>query len=136
MANIVCQDVNGSTPQTIKMKSLLVIAITLCMVSMCKKEKVSTRTDSSVPVCVQNRIDEIKKQPKWNPPAQVSEYMYNGKKVYLFTADCCDQFITVVDGECNPICAPSGGIAGKGDGKCPDFDQKAQLLRVIWKDDR
>ena len=103
---------------------------------MCNKQKSSKTADSSIPECVLHRIDEIKKLPKWSPPAEVSEYMYNGKKVYLFTADCCDQFIILADDACNPVCAPSGGITGKGDGKCPDFDEKAQLLRVLWKDDR
>ena len=118
------------------MKSLVIFAVALCVGSMCNKEKAAKRADSIIPSCIQSRIDEIKKQPKWNPPAEVNEYVYNGKKVYLFSADCCDQFNTLVDSACNPVCAPSGGITGKGDGKCPDFNQKAQLLRLVWKDDR
>ena len=118
------------------MKSLLIIGITLASISMCNKERAGSRTDSSIPTCIQSRIDEIKKHPKWNPPAEVDEYLYNGKKVYLFNADCCDQFYTLVDSACNTLCAPSGGLAGRGDGKCPDFNDKAKLLRVVWKDNR
>jgi len=118
------------------MKSLVFLGIAIATASMCNKEKASSRASTAIPACIQSRIDEIKKQPKWNPPAEVNEYAYNGKTVYLFSADCCDQFLTLVDSACNPICAPSGGIAGKGDGKCPDFDQKAKLIRLVWKDNR
>jgi len=31
------------------------------------------------------------------------------------------------------LCAPSGGITGKGDGKCPDFNEKAGEGKLIWK---
>ncbi|MBI3138299.1 MAG: hypothetical protein HYZ15_06925 [Sphingobacteriales bacterium] len=66
-------------------------------------------------------------------PQQVDEYEYNGKKVYLFTMPCCDFFNPVYDEQCKQLCAPSGGFSGKGDGKCPDFGEKARKLRVVWK---
>src|SRR5437763_814749 len=118
------------------MKSLLLTGFIIAMVASCDKERNSNSDHSSVPACIQTRIDDIKKQPKWNPPAEVNEYLYNGKKVYLFNANCCDQFITLVDDSCNPICAPSGGITGSGDRNCPDFYQKAHFIRLIWKDPR
>jgi hypothetical protein len=85
---------------------------------------------------VQQKISEIKAQPKWNPPAEINEYEYNGQRVFLVTADCCDQFITLIDDKCNYICAPSGGITGNGDGKCKDFLRKAKHIRRVWKDER
>ena len=96
----------------------------------CGKEKNET------PVCVQQKIEEIKKEPKWNPPAEVNEYLYFDKKVYLFTSNCCDQYIMLYDGSCNYICAPSGGIAGSGDRKCTDFYTAAKHIRLVWKDGR
>lgn len=90
----------------------------------------------TIPACVQARIDEIKKQPVWNPPAQVEEYRYNGRRVFLFSSNCCDQYNEAVDENCNYLCAPSGGYTGKGDGKCPDFRDKAELVRLVWKDER
>ncbi|MBI1344386.1 MAG: hypothetical protein GC171_15805 [Terrimonas sp.] len=89
-----------------------------------------------VPSCIQQRIESIKAQPKWNPPAQVDEYEYQGQKVYLFTSDCCDQYIQALDGSCNYICSPSGGITGGGDGKCTDFYKEAKHIRLIWRDER
>lgn len=95
-----------------------------------------SKQNNQIPSCIQQRIDEIKTQPKWNPPAEVKEYIYQGKHVFLFSADCCDQYYTLVDENCNYICAPSGGITGKGDGKCADFSSAAKLVKLIWKDPR
>lgn len=89
-----------------------------------------------VPDCIVEKIKTIKAQPKWNPPAQVDEYLFNGRKVYLFSADCCDQYAELYDENCKLLCAPSGGITGKGDGNCPDFSTQAKHIRLIWKDDR
>lgn len=91
---------------------------------------------NSLPACISQRIEQNKNQPAWNPPASINEYVYNGQTVYLISAPCCDQFNTLVDKNCKTICAPSGGITGKGDGKCMDFEEKAKLVRVVWKDER
>ena len=95
-----------------------------------------SKARSDVPVCIQQRINEIKKEPKWNPPAEVNEYEYFGKKVYLFSSPCCDQYNKLYDSDCNVICAPSGGYTGAGDQKCKDFFEKATHLRLVWKDER
>ena len=58
------------------------------------------------------------------------------KKVYYFSSNCCDQYNMVYDEKCNPVCAPSGGITGKGDMKCADFNEKAEKVRLVWKDER
>lgn len=93
------------------------------------------KTDT-IPKCINAKIAEIKAQPKWNPPAKVSEYEYQGKTVYYFTSNCCDQYNVVYDSNCNYICAPSGGLSGQGDGKCKDFNAEAKLVKVIWEDER
>ncbi len=113
------------------MKFTLILMISsLAVLSKCTKEK------STVPPCIQQKIEAIKAQPKWNPPAEVIEYVYNGKTVYGFSNDCCDQYYEVFDADCKMICAPSGGITGKGDGQCADFLEKATKVRVIYKDSR
>jgi hypothetical protein len=96
----------------------------------------SENNKDSIPACVKMKIDSIKKETKWNPPAEVDEYIYNGKQVFLFSADCCDQFNMLYDDHCNIICAPSGGFTGRGDGKCADFLKTARLIKVVWKDPR
>ncbi len=113
------------------MKLIIVFSSVFLLSMQCRKG-----VNVDAPSCVEQKIKQIKAQPKWNPPATVSEYDYNGKKVYLFTSDCCDQYIELFDSNCNYLCAPSGGIAGHGDGKCSDFYDKATLIRVLWKDSR
>ena len=105
-------------------------AFTLLNVALCHKET------PLVPPCIQHRIDTIMSKPKWNPAAQVDEYLYNGKTVYAFNSDCCDQYNPLYDGFCNYICAPSGGFTGMGNGKCPDFKTTAKHIRLVWKDPR
>jgi hypothetical protein len=107
--------------------------------SVISKDSVSvieTKETSSIPACIQAKIDSIKKLPLWNPPAEIHEYEYKGSKVYMLSAPCCDFFTTVVDANCNYICAPSGGFTGQGDRKCPQFIVDAKKLRLIWRDER
>lgn len=113
-------------------KLIAILILGTCCYTTCHKDALP----ANIPACIRQKIDSIKAQPKWNPPAQVEEYLYNGKKVFAFSANCCDQFNPVYDENCNYICSPSGGIAGGGDGKCKDFFTNAKLVRVVWKDAR
>lgn len=89
----------------------------------------------SIPRCIQKLIVSGNKEVP-ETPIEVDEYLYNGKNVYLVTAPCCDQFNVVYDDSCRAICAPSGGFTGRGDGKCPDFEKNAMLVRLIWKKEK
>ncbi len=115
------------------MKSYIFTAI--IMLSIAQK-KCGKNTANTIPSCIQARIEEIKKQPRWNPPATIEEYSYEGKRVFLFSSPCCDRYNEAYDENCNYVCAPSGGYTGKGDRKCEDFKENAKLIRVVWKDDR
>ena len=108
----------------------LVIFLTIAA-EKCKKD-----SEQKIPPCIQQKIDAIKKEPKWNPPAEVYEYRYNDRRLFYFTSNCCDQYNVVYDEKCNYVCAPSGGISGKGDMKCADFNEKAEKIRLVWKDER
>jgi len=114
------------------MKVFIAAAALLAVLSRnCNEKKKET-----LPLCIQQKIEAIRKEPRWNPPAEIHEYRYAGKTVYLFSSPCCDQYNTAFDADCNYICAPSGGITGKGDRKCEDFSTNAQFVRLVWKDDR
>lgn len=103
--------------------------------SECGKKKGTDQKDDSVliPECVQEMIDKAKNDTPPTTPLQVDEYAFNGKTVFLFTADCCDFYNVVYDAECKEICAPSGGITGKGDGMCPGFSKEAKHIKTLWK---
>ena len=85
---------------------------------------------------IEKKIGELKRQPKQNPAAEIREYSYEGRKVYTITSACCDQFNYIYDECLNIICAPSGGITGRGDGRCPEFSGKATSEKLIWRDPR
>ena len=70
-----------------------------------------------------------------NSPLEIWSYQYNNQIVYLAMGDCCDQYDQVYTSDCSLLCAPSGGLTGKGDGKCPDFYDKATKGVLIWKKD-
>ncbi|HEV8283956.1 MAG TPA: hypothetical protein VGQ09_06585 [Chitinophagaceae bacterium] len=97
----------------------------------CKKDK-----PIRVPPCIQEKIEAILELPKYNPPATVYRYLYGDRYVYLFSSDCCDQYNYLYDKDCNVICAPSGGIMGRGDGRCSNFRQVVTDETLIWKDER
>ena len=113
------------------MKSFLFTAAIFLLIA---QRKCMNRANP-VPSCVQQKIDSLKKEPPFNPRAEVHEYVYNNKRVFYFSADCCDFFTTLADENCNYICAPGGGIKGSGDGKCSDFAQAKHVAR-IWVDER
>ncbi|MFI5186761.1 MAG: DUF6970 domain-containing protein [Chitinophagales bacterium] len=97
----------------------------------CKKEAAI-----KIPACIQEKIDAIQQQPRFNPPATVYRYLYEDRYVYLFSSNCCDQYDYLYDKDCTIICAPGGGITGKGDGRCSNFSQMASDKTLIWKDTR
>lgn len=91
---------------------------------------------NGVPTCLQTRIDLIKAQGVWSPPAKVYQYRYEGRTVYFIPQHCCDIPSMLLDEQCNTICLPDGGFAGSGDGKCSDFFEKRTDEKLIWADTR
>lgn len=119
---------------------LLLIAVLLSGTCGDKKMKTGATAENNeqakdpVPSCVRKLIDDESKQSPPNTPVQVDEYSYQGKRVYLITAHCCDQYNMLYDDNCKAICAPSGGFTGRGDGQCKDFDSTAKHVKLIWRD--
>ncbi len=106
--------------------------IALLLIPFLSASECGNHKKDPVPACVQALIDKGTKEPM-DAPVQIDEYSYNGKKVYLFIAQCCDQYNMLYDDSCKAICAPSGGFTGRGDGKCKDFDSTAKHVKLIWK---
>jgi hypothetical protein len=147
--SIICKSKNITSHLNYSFMRILLLLV--CFIALkaetCQKKKKPTETTTesntnesgditSIPKCIQSKIDSIKKEPRYNPPAEVTEYSYNDKRFFLFSSDCCDQYNSLFDENCNYVCAPSGGFTGKGDMKCNDFTEKAKLVKQVWKDDR
>jgi len=64
---------------------------------------------------------------------EINKYQYKGMTTYLVPGGCCDTYTSLYDAEGNYICAPSGGLSGRGDGTCPDFMKEATDKEVVWQ---
>ncbi len=96
----------------------------------------ASATQASNPAWLDQLISQIKNAPVGNPPLSVWEYEYNGQMVYFVPAHCCDITSTVYDAQGAVLCAPDGGLTGKGDGRCSDFFDKRTKEQLIWQDTR
>ncbi len=102
------------------------------MALSCNNEEIQ----KEIPKCIKDKIVEIEEQVVWNPPAKIYSYQFKGETVYNIPQRCCDIMSTLYDENCNIICSPDGGIAGNGDGQCPDFFISRSDERLIWEDER
>lgn len=134
------------------MKSLLLIPVLLGYLSFntCVKSpndptpkdqptpanRVDPEIPENVPSCIQEEIRKMFAEPVANPPASIWQYKYKEAIVYYIPAQCCDVPSRLLDENCNQICSPDGGMTGKGDGRCPDFESEQRDGKLIWKDAR
>jgi hypothetical protein len=81
-------------------------------------------------------IAEFQSEAVGNPPRSIYQYTYHGQTVYYVPAQCCDEFSTLYASDGSVLCAPDGGITGKGDGRCPDFLTTRTDEVLIWSDPR
>jgi hypothetical protein len=89
-----------------------------------------------VPAAITALIHDLESQPVANPPAHVASYEYAGQVVYYLPPRCCDIFGDLYNAAGQVICHPDGGLAGKGDGRCPDFFTLRTNETIIWRDPR
>jgi hypothetical protein len=85
---------------------------------------------------VDTLVEKFQREPVGNPPQSIWRYTYRDQIVYYVPAQCCDQFSSLYDSAGCIICAPDGGITGKGDRQCLDFFEERKDEKLIWKDPR
>jgi hypothetical protein len=88
------------------------------------------------PPFVRQLIAREEGAPKKNPPGSIWRYEYRGRVVFYVPPSCCDVPSELYDGEGELLCSPDGGMAGDGDGKCPDFFDARTNGRRVWSDPR
>jgi hypothetical protein len=89
--------------------------------------------DHNDPVCLDQEKERLRETIGSGQSVQIIRYRFDGAYVYYITPACCDLYGTVLDEQCEAICAPDGGFTGRGDGKCPDFFDKAKDAHQIWQ---
>ncbi len=114
----------------------LVIALVIVIAVLVTGCGQTTPTPSSNPAWVDQLIEQFKAAPVGNPPQAIWRYDFQGQVVYFVPAQCCDMYSTLYDAAGNVLCAPDGGIAGRGDEQCPDFTKQRTNATLIWQDPR
>ena len=95
------------------------------------------RLDSTArPVWLQRHIQGILAERKRNPIIRITRYKYNGETVYYESAPCCDQQSSLYDAKGQVLCHPEGGLTGRGDGRCGNFDKRKTDPELVWEDPR
>ena len=91
---------------------------------------------SENPQWVNQTIEKFKSEPVGNPPQSIWKYEYKGQTVFYVPPQCCDFFSSLFDANGKLICAPDGGLTGRGDGRCSDFLTARTKETLVWKDER
>ena len=96
----------------------------------------SQATQTGNPGWVDQLIKQFESEPVGNPPLSILRYDYMDQVVYFVPAHCCDIYSILYDADGNVLCAPDGGIAGTGDGRCTDFFTQRAHEQLVWIDKR
>ena len=113
------------------MKPWLLVIVTAALTACGAASSGSAPTP--VPSPVADLIHELQTQPPANPPAYIANYEYQGRVVYYVPPRCCDIFSDLYDDSGTVICHPDGGLAGHGDGRCPDFLSGRTNETILWR---
>ncbi len=89
-----------------------------------------------LPTWLTSLIHQLEKEPVANPPAFIARYEYKREIVYYLPARCCDIWSTLYRADGTIVCHPDGGIAGRGDGRCPGFPAERVNEQIVWRDPR
>ncbi|BEG97768.1 DUF6970 domain-containing protein [Bacteroides sedimenti] len=110
------------------MKRLLFLGI-IVMMALISCEK--SHPDNGIPECIESKIKELSTSVLAGKDANVTEYRFQWKRVYLFDpAMCCDMPSPVFDSNCNYL-GSLGGFAGNTMINGEDFS-KAKFIKIIW----
>ena len=71
------------------------------------------------PADARQRIAEAQARPDEAAARGIVRYTLGNRTLWLLPSPCCDQFNHVYTEAGEAVCAPTGGIVGRGDGRCP-----------------
>ncbi|WP_304303508.1 hypothetical protein [Pseudacidovorax intermedius] len=63
-------------------------------------------------------IRRLESDPSAKSTLPLRRVQYLGQRAYLLTSPCCDLFNHLYSADGRLLCAPSGGLTGRGDGSC------------------
>lgn len=118
------------------MKSFTLLLVIAMLAPAGCASAASSPTPSGNPAWVEDLITQFKDAPVGNPPQSIWRYQYNGQTVYYLPAQCCDMYSTLYDASGTVLCAPDGGLDGRGDLKCANFRDQRTGETLVWQDER
>jgi hypothetical protein len=63
-------------------------------------------------------IRRLESDPSAKPTLPLRRVRYLGRQAYLLMSPCCDLVNHLYSADGRFLCAPSGGLTGRGDGRC------------------
>jgi hypothetical protein len=108
------------------------LALTVALGAACARPVLN----DDAPDWLTTLVAELERKPVANPPALLAQYEYKGQTVYYLPPRCCDVPSELYNAEGTVLCAPDGGITGRGDGRCADFFTERKNEKIIWRDKR
>ncbi len=118
-----------------KMKIATAIFLPL-LISACASSPLLDKNEDEIPDWLGERIEIFQRVPLKNPPVEITQWTFNGNRVYYISTYCCDIFSELYSDGGDLLCHPDGGITGKGDGRCTEFFDERADMRLIWQDSR
>ncbi|MCO5975542.1 DUF6970 domain-containing protein [Ideonella oryzae] len=86
----------------------------------------------ALPDWLSQRIAAFEQAPQEAEAVEILALPHAGATAYLFVAPCCDQFNVLYDATGRRLCAPSGGITGRGDGRCA-APAAVSAAQTVWR---
>lgn len=92
----------------------------------------SSTSSTFLPEWLRTKIGQYEALPIDRAPLGIWRITRNGQPAYYVQSPCCDQFNPLYDAVGTEICSPSGGLTGRGDGKCPTPMDPGTAARKVW----
>ena len=118
------------------MWQVLALAALLMVSPNCGSAPSGGQVHDETPDWLRRLILRLEQAPVANPPRHVARYVYRNALVYYLPPSAGDQMSTLYDRDGAVLCAPDGGLTGRGDGKCPDFFTARRNEQIVWRDPR
>src|SRR5574343_321169 len=79
------------------------------------------------------KLKQFDQMPEREAPIEIWQIQHGGSPAYYFVSPCCDQYNPLYSQQGRVLCHPTGGIVGRGDGKCPKPADRGSSARFVWK---
>lgn len=86
----------------------------------------------ALPAWLQQAIATYQAHPHADAPQSIWRITHHGAPAYYVVAPCCDRYNDLLDAKGEHICSPSGGYAGRGDGRCPAPVDPGTEVHLVW----